>query len=401
MKLDRPDDGAAFHLAEVGVPADPTAPWAPVWDGISESSLAHHLDLHGYDDMADDNTAASVLRYTQQDEQSKVWLVAVRGPRPDGTPDGSVAGVRLIASEPGPDGPSADDVLACAYASAPLLDNTHLLEVILAQVRPAHRRQGIEAAMVDLFEELARRFDRTTLLAWVSHRGALADDATPSDQSIADPTGSIRIRRDHHDVALLLSRGYGFAQAERHSLQPLPVPTEVLRAAADPTRATAAGYEVVQWTGLTPDEYLDDFAVLAGAMSTDPPLGDVDWRPESYDAERVRRMETRASIDITFATTAVRHRASGRVVGMTQVGVVQRKPEVAFQWSTIVLQDHRGHGLGMLLKAANARLLHEEFPDVRRVHTWNADENAYMLNVNIALGYRQESIDGCWQRVVA
>jgi hypothetical protein len=42
----------------------------------------------------------------------------------------------------------------------------------------------------------------------------------------------------------------------------------------------------------------------------------------------------------------------------------------------------------MLLKVANLRYLQKHEPAVTRVDTWNADSNAPMLRVNIAMGFQ-------------
>lgn len=36
-------------------------------------------------------------------------------------------------------------------------------------------------------------------------------------------------------------------------------------------------------------------------------------------------------------------------------------------------------------------------PQVRRVHTWNAGENAWILRINLALGFREASHEASWQ----
>lgn len=73
-------------------------------------------------------------------------------------------------------------------------------------------------------------------------------------------------------------------------------------------------------------------------------------------------------------------------------------PEAAFQYNTIVRADHRGHRLGMLVKADNLRTLVEAYPRVRRLHTWNAGENRHMLAINEAMGFEVASVEGAWQR---
>jgi hypothetical protein len=52
------------------------------------------------------------------------------------------------------------------------------------------------------------------------------------------------------------------------------------------------------------------------------------------------------------------------------------------------------------IKAANCALISQERPSSRRVHTWNADENDYMLAINTRLGYRRQNIAAAWQKVL-
>ena len=60
------------------------------------------------------------------------------------------------------------------------------------------------------------------------------------------------------------------------------------------------------------------------------------------------------------------------------------RPTVA---DTIVDPDHRGHGLGLVLKTWNHAFLAESAPGVRWVNTWNARSNTFMIRVNEQLGF--------------
>ncbi|MFD1505858.1 hypothetical protein FE374_00355 [Georgenia yuyongxinii] len=71
---------------------------------------------------------------------------------------------------------------------------------------------------------------------------------------------------------------------------------------------------------------------------------------------------------------------------------------MAFQYNTLVRADHRGRSLGLLVKAVNLQLLAATNPAVRRVHTWNAGENAHMLAINEHIGFARASTEGVWQR---
>lgn len=52
-----------------------------------------------------------------------------------------------------------------------------------------------------------------------------------------------------------------------------------------------------------------------------------------------------------------------------------------------MLTEHRGRGLGLLLKAHNHRLVREGSPGTRWINTWNAESNPWMVAVNEALGF--------------
>ena len=64
------------------------------------------------------------------------------------------------------------------------------------------------------------------------------------------------------------------------------------------------------------------------------------------------------------------------------------------QDDTLVLKEHRGHRLGMLLKVANLEFLQRERPGHPAVTTFNAAENEHMLAVNDALGFVPVRVGG-------
>jgi hypothetical protein len=68
------------------------------------------------------------------------------------------------------------------------------------------------------------------------------------------------------------------------------------------------------------------------------------------------------------------------------------------QWGTIVHPDHRGHRLGMAVKARNLRALQEAYPDRSRVVTHNSEQNDHMLAINIAMGFEPVELSVEFQR---
>lgn len=71
------------------------------------------------------------------------------------------------------------------------------------------------------------------------------------------------------------------------------------------------------------------------------------------------------------------------------------------QWGTIVRGEHRGHRLGLAIKAANLQYLAEVCPGARRIDTINAEVNDAMISVNETLGFRALAVHPMWYRKVA
>ena len=173
-----------------------------------------------------------------------------------------------------------------------------------------------------------------------------------------------------------------------------PVLTEVRRVLdlqetpPSPPHDPPAGYRVVQWVDEVPDELLEDMAYLMHRMSTDVPLGEMDWEPEVWDGKRYRdkEAESQARGRIRYATAVV-HEASGKAAGFTDIGVSRYADAYAWQWETLVDREHRGNRLGMLLKAHNHWQLAQKSPQTRWVNTWNAESNSHMIAVNEAMGF--------------
>jgi len=243
-----------------------------------------------------------------------------------------------------------------------LLDNVDVLGVELA-VHPDHRGKGYGSALLESLDALAGELGCTRLLAEMPMDGPGAPWARSRG---ARPVSEMMHRR----------------------LDLSAVDTAVHDELLADARAHAAGYTLLQWTSPIPDEHLAGCAVLEGKMSTDMPLDDLAWEPEVYDAERMRRRsEMIEARGLRQFTSAARHDGTGEIVGMTTLTRLDTLPEHVDQWETIVLEEHRGHRLGMLLKIENLRFAQREQPQLRFIDTVNSDSNAPMLRVNLALGF--------------
>lgn len=146
-------------------------------------------------------------------------------------------------------------------------------------------------------------------------------------------------------------------------------------------------YALVQWRDRCPDDLLDRMALLRMTMN-DAPKGD-DPRDEwTWDAQREREREQRHSRwgARSYVTAAI-ERSTGELAGFTEL-LLNERPTTAQQEDTAVLVAHRGHGLGITVKAANLLRLRKEEPQITRVLTWNAESNRHMRAVNERLGFR-------------
>lgn len=167
---------------------------------------------------------------------------------------------------------------------------------------------------------------------------------------------------------------------------------------ADALAHAGERYEVVSWQGATPPELREAMATLHERMVTDAPSAGLDVDDERWDAARLERTEAEwAEAGQTALQAAALERASGAAVAFT-VLLLPEAGRPAFQEDTLVHGDHRGHRLGMLVKAENLLQLRRLHPDRSRVLTWNATENRHMLAVNEALGFAPVGAEGGWQR---
>lgn len=254
----------------------------------------------------------------------------------------------------------------------PLRDNRHLVEFEL-QVHPEYRRRGIGTRLAEFSEHRAAECGRDTLLTGVV-------------DSVEGGPGF-----DQAGLHFAKALGYPEVDVEIHRRNDLTVvgEDELARLYADAWEH-AAGYELVQWIGAAPDDVVDGVAHMRERMYTDPPMGDeLDIRPAEYDAARIR-IEERAYVERAQlqVASAVRHVESGEIAGFTDILVNPGDELHAWQSDTIVDPAHRGHRLGTVLKIGNQRQLREYRPKIRYVHTWNAEVNRHMIEINEAMGYR-------------
>jgi GNAT superfamily N-acetyltransferase len=229
-------------------------------------------------------------------------------------------------------------------------------------VRPASRRRGAGTALLRHEVERARANGRTVLRG-----GALVGSA-----------GDLFARQAGAEPSLVDAR----------RMQDLrKIPPGLVASLRETAAGAAAGYSLESWTGPTPEEHLDRVAAGFNAMNDAP--HSPDREDDIWDAQRVRERADAALREgcLRGYSIAAIAESTGEMAGLTQVFVDPGYPEWGHQGLTAVTRPHRGHRLGLLIKAAMLEWLATEEPKLERIATDNAATNKYMIAVNETLGY--------------
>ena len=262
-----------------------------------------------------------------------------------------------------------------------------------AEVLPNARGYGVGDALARHLEALALAEGKIRAIVY-------APSWKNGGIRIPSPTGFGSVPAGTPEVRLLQNLGYTLEQVERGSRLALPVESGVLHSAHDVALAAAGlDYRVHTWAGPTPAQWREGIAHLLTRMSTDAPTAGLEEPEDPWTIERLLADEAKeAESPRTSVVAAVEHVPSGSLVGFTELTAPAEAERSVGQEDTIVLREHRGHRLGMLLKAANVLWLEQVSPGHPSVITYNAEENRHMLAVNEALGFVPFVYEGAWRK---
>lgn len=234
----------------------------------------------------------------------------------------------------------------------------HLAELTL-HVHPVERSKGVGSRLLDTAVAAARDNTRRCVVAQ-------AQSGSPGDH-------------------FLSARGFRKVLTLRYSRLPLadvdlPFLTEIVE-------RPATGYRLASWQGTVPDDLAQTFADSRRAMD-DMPMDDTDHGTTTWDVARVRAaaeaVEQRG--DHLHTVVAI-DTSNGSIAGFTELVVPGSGTGDAQHYGTGVLPEHRGHGLGRLVKAESIRQAHGHYPDLGGLLTDTADSNTHMRHISDSLGY--------------
>ncbi|MDQ1032235.1 GNAT superfamily N-acetyltransferase [Streptomyces umbrinus] len=234
----------------------------------------------------------------------------------------------------------------------------HLAELEIA-VHRAERRCGVGGCLLDAAVAAARDEGRRSVLAQ-------AEAGSPGDLFLA--------ARGFRRVLALTYARLPLADADLHRIDEI-------------VEQPHEGYRLIQWEGAVPPELALSFAHSRRAMD-DMPMDGTDYGTVVWDVDRVlSAAEAIAKRGELLHTVAVVDNANGSVAGFSELVVPGDGRGDAQHYGTGVLPEHRGHGLGLWMKAQAIRQARAHHPELGGLLTDTADSNAHMRGINDTLGY--------------
>jgi GNAT superfamily N-acetyltransferase len=253
-------------------------------------------------------------------------------------------------------------------------ENAHIRWSEIA-VKPQHRRQGLGRA---LFARVLGSFegqgDDVTVISETT-------DRVPSGEAFANAIGAkpgLPMKLNQLDLRAVDRTKVG-----------------------EWSRAAPKGYRLERIDDTVPEQFVKAY-IQASEGINDMPRGDIAFNDWKLTEAQIRQRESFfKQAGLTWWLLLAIDAETGEGVGFTEVEFNPLDPHAIQQEGTAVVAAHRGHGIGLWLKAVMLERILAERPDSRFIRTGNANVNAQMLAINTKLGFTYAWQTTLWQLRVA
>ena len=166
-------------------------------------------------------------------------------------------------------------------------------------------------------------------------------------------------------------------------------------------RQVPRGYRLERVDETVPDRLVKAYIEASGGIN-DMPRGDIAFNDWNLTEAQIRQRESWfTQAGKTWWLLLAIDEKTGEGVGFTEVEFDPRDPHAIQQEGTAVVAAHRGHNIGLWLKAVMLERILAERPDSRFIRTGNANVNAQMLAINAKLGFMYAWQNTLWQLPIA
>ncbi len=253
-------------------------------------------------------------------------------------------------------------------------DNAHIRWSEIA-VKPDHRRRGLGRK---LFARVLSSFEGQgedlTLISETS-------DRVPSGEAFASAIGA------KPGLPMKIN------QLDLRTLDRAKV--------AEWSRAAPKGYRLECIDETVPEQFVKAY-IQASEGINDMPRGDIAFNDWKLTEAQIRQRESFfKQAGMTWWLLLAIDDQTGEGVGFTEVEFNALDPHAIQQEGTAVVAAHRGHGIGLWLKAVMLERILAERADSRFIRTGNANVNAQMLAINTKLGFTYAWQSTLWQLPIA
>ena len=253
-------------------------------------------------------------------------------------------------------------------------DNAHIRWSEIA-VEPGHRRRGLGGTLfARVLASLEGQGEDLTLISETS-------DRVPSGEAFASAIGAkpgLPMKINQLDLRTLDRTQVG-----------------------EWSRAAPKGYRLERIDETVPEQFVKAY-IQASEGINDMPRGDIAFNDWKLTEAQIRQRESFfKQAGMTWWLLLAIDDQTGDGVGFTEVEFNALDPHDIQQEGTAVVAAHRGHGIGLWLKAVMLERILAERPDSHFIRTGNANVNAQMLAINTKLGFTYAWQSTLWQLPIA